>query len=216
VSWTTAVADLRALLSDGPTDKLRQKRVLGNQDGVRTKFKTFEFRRVTDFTTATAPLGVFVDGTAVTVSADDVATGAFTLAVAPTNGQEIEARYYMQWFIDSELQTFLRSASQWLGLGATFANVPAGLQPSALQYAAADAYQKLALRWAEHQSETYRLEDQPDGKLKSVADQYRAMSTDHRKLALSNRDEFYKRQGQALQPLFRTIQGNAKETVPQR
>lgn len=216
MSWTTAVADLRALLSDGPTDKLRQKRVLGNQDGVRVSFKTFEFRRVTNFTTATAPLGVFIDGTAVTVSADDLPTGVFTLAVAPTNGQEIEARYFLQWFLDTELDTFLRSSSQWLNLGSDVTQIGPGLQPAALQYAAADAYQKLALRWAEHQSETYRLEDAPDGKIKSVADQYRSMSTDHRKLALSNRNEFYTRNGQALQPLFRSIAGNAKETVPQR
>ena len=64
MQWSTSVADLRAWLNDGPTDKLvSRKRCLGRIDGSNKIFKTFEFRRVTDFTTATSPFGVYVGPT---------------------------------------------------------------------------------------------------------------------------------------------------------
>lgn len=217
MSWASAVSDLRTQLSDSATDKLRyRKRCFDQSNGVNTKFKTFEFRRITNFTAPTAPEGVYVDGIAAAVTADVPAIGEFTLSVAPTDGQVVECTYYIQWFLDAELTVFLAMAANWLGFSGDFNNILDGLKPSALKYACADAYQKLSLRWAEHLSETYRLEDGQDPKRMDIVSSYRTAANDSRKEAENLRDHFYKRQGRALQPLFASIRGNVSEPTPKR
>jgi len=220
MSWTTAVDDLRLKLSDTQLDKLRAfKRVFGQIDGTNTVFKTFEYRRVTDFTTADAPLGVYINQIridATSVASDDLQTGFFTLADAPAAGDVIECTYYTQFFFDSNIQDFLRLSAQWLGIGTDYTNVPLGLQPSSLQYAAGEAYQKLAMRFAEHLSETYRLEDAPDAERFKLVDEYKRMAEDCRSSATVLRDQYYTRQGQSLQPLFAVNRGNVKEVAPPR
>lgn len=220
MSWGTAVADMRLKLSDGPQDKLRAyKRVFGQIDGTNRVFKTFEFRRVTDFTTATAPLGVYknqVRLTAADISSDDLTTGYLTLAVAPQSTDVIEATYYLQFFYDAELTGFLRLSANWLGLGDDPTVIGEGLRPAALQYACGEAYQKLAMRFAEHLSETYRLEDAPDAERFRLVDEYKRMAEDCRKEAQNLRDQFYTRQGQSLQPLFGTNLGRVRNVEPSR
>jgi hypothetical protein len=217
-TWTTAVADLRTKLSDGPTDKLMAfKRVFGKIDGTNTLFKTFEFRRLTNFTTATSPLGLYVDGALTpAAAADDISTGYFTVASAPSDGSVLEATYYIQWFLDAELDVFLKTSAQWI-LGADDpANIPEGLRPSALSYSAAEAYQKLALRWVQRQSETYRMEDAPDPKNRDIAKQYQDAADALRKTALEQRNDYYSRKGQALAPTFGMVRGNVKDVPPNR
>lgn len=217
MSWTTSTADLRTLLSDGPTDRYRfRKRVFGELNGTNTLFKTFEFRRVTDFTTAALPLGVFKNGTLLSTSAiaaDYASSGEFALVSAPIDGDIIEASYYIQWFTDAELNEFLLRATNWLGLGDQVANVPDGLIPAAKEFAAAQAYLKMAIRWAEHMSEIYRVEDAPDKSTTDKIQSFRDLAEMHSKTAKSYRDDFYTRQGQNLQPLFGTISG-AVRTMP--
>lgn len=215
--WTTSIVDLRNLLSDGDTDKHRyRKRVFGRLDGVNKTFKTFETRRVTNFTTSVSPLGVFVDGTIQVITADDVMVGEFTVTTAPVDGSAIEASYYYRWFTDAEIGIFLKNATQFLGLGADHTLVSDGLQPSALHFAAQEAYQKIALRWAERWSEMYLLEDAPAEGGKDVVDSYRSLAMDMQKKAVMLRDNFYTRQGQNLAPSFSTIRGNIKEVTPRR
>ena len=215
MSWTTAVDDLRNFLSDGPTDKLSaQKKVIIAPNGTITQFKTFEFRRITDFTTATAPLGVYVNGVIATVSADDLSTGYFTLSAAPQDGDMIEATYYIQWFLDAELEVFLKNGSQWLLQGADWTGTPDGLQPACLHYSAADAYQKLALLWARHMSETYRTEDAPDKNRMSLVDQYGKEAERLRAQAKVLRNSYYEKSGQPLAALWGNIPGDVREIVP--
>lgn len=217
MTWTNAVVDLRTQLSDGPTDKLRyRKRSFDQSNGVNVRFKTFEFRRVTDFTSATDPLGVFVDGVAATVVSDFPEVGEFELDTAPADGSIVESTYYIQWFKDVELQVFLSMAANWLGFVNNYAVIPEGLRPSALKYSMADAYQKLALRYAENLSETYRLEDSMDPKRMEIVSSYREASSDCRKEAETLRDHYYKRQGRALQPLFGNIVGKIQDPMPKR
>lgn len=216
MSWTTGVENLRTLLSDGPTDKLRAlKSVFGTLDGVNKTFKTFEFRRVTDFSsTATAfPLGLYVNGEwqpPSAIAVDSPETGFFQAATAYSDSTLLTCSYYIQWFTDAELDGFLIRASDWLGLGDDYTIVPTGLKTAALKYAAHEAYQKLSLRWAEAITETYRLQDAPDEKRMQVVEAYQRAS----KLALDEatkyRDDFYTRKGQALAPRFGTISGNIK------
>lgn len=218
MTWSTANADLRKLLDDGPTDKLRyRKKCIGSPtDGVNTRFKSFEDRRVTNFTTATAPQGVYVDNLPAVVTEDFPDLGEFVLTVPPIDGQVISATYYYRWFDDDEIDEFLSSATQWLGLGADPNSVPDGLQPSAKQYAASEAYQKLSIRWAEQWADTYRLEDQADPSSKAAQDPYIRLAKDMRTQAKGLRDDFYKRQGQPLSPLFGFALGRVKDVVPKR
>ena len=115
--WTTALQDLRNHLSDGATDRYHfRKRCFGEIDGTNTRFKTFEFRRVTDFTQEE---GVYINGVlqpASGVSSDSLIPGEFILQTAPSDGSIVEASYYTQWFLDSELEDFLKQSSRWLSL----------------------------------------------------------------------------------------------------
>jgi hypothetical protein len=217
MSWATPTADLRTLLSDGATDRYRyRKRVFGELNGTNVMFKTFEFRRVTDFTTAATPLGVYLNGVRLlpaAIASDYPNTGEFTLVTAPIDGDVIECSYYVQWFLDSELTDFVVKATNWLGLGSIPANVPDGLIPAAMKFASAEAYLKMAMRWREHLSDTYRVEDSPKEGT-TVGDEYIKMSELFRKEATQNRDEYYRRQGQPLQPLWGVVVGNVPNTTP--
>lgn len=215
MSWTTAVADLRVHLSDGPTDKLSyRKRVIGQINGANLIFKTFEYRRLTNLTTAVAPAGVYKDGVLVTVSADNLTSGEFTLAVAPTDGQVLEATYYSQWFEDTDLTVFLTQAANWSSLAGDYTNAPPGLQPALLDYCGHLGYRKLALFWARSISETFMFQDAPQKDRYAVVDSYTRLAADFEKRATQLRNDFYARQGQNLQPLFVSIQGNVRDVPP--
>lgn len=219
MSWATAVSDLRVKLSDGPTDKLRAfKRVLGDTNGTNTTFKTFEFRRVTDFVAPSGSgyAGVYVNGTIVSVAFDEPSSGYFVLNLPPASGAVVEATYHVQYFLDSELDEFMRLSCNWLLAADDYTQIPAGLHPAALQYAMADAYGKLAMRFAEHLSETFRMEDTPDPKRFEMVAQYKQAAQEARDMAHKLRDEYYKRQGQHLSPLFGTSVGKVRDTAPNR
>jgi len=222
-AWTTASSrtDLRNLLSDNPTDKLRyRKRLIGEQNGTNKRFKSLEFRRITDFKTeASISLGVFVAGArldpATQIDSDGPEVGEVVLTTAPTNTQRVEGSYYIQWFKDAELDIFLKNAAQWLGLGDAVASVPDGLQPAALYFAAQEAYHKLAARWAEKLSETFRAEDMPKSE-KAAMDSWRSMAKDAKEKSESLRKGFYERNDQAAAPLWGSNYGRVKPVVPRR
>lgn len=220
MAWTTAVSDLRTLLSDGATDRYNsRKKCFGEVNGTNNTFRTFEFRRVTDFTTATAPLGVYINGTrlpASGISTDYLATGEFVIGASgsiPVDGDVVEASYFNQWFLDSELEDFLRTASNWLNSNADYTTIVNGLQPCALKYAAAEGYLKMAQRWRTWLSEMYRVEDEPKTQGSGPVESFINMAEKFREQALKCRDEFYTRQGRNLQPLFGSVLGNVRKTT---
>ena len=216
MAWPTVLTDLRILLSDGPQDKLNyRKKVFGTADGTNTTFKTYEYRRVTNFTTASSPLGIYVNGTAVTVSSDDVVSGEFKLASAPLNTDRIEATYYAQWFLDNDLNSFITYACGWIQ-SANADAVPIGLQPAVLKYAAGDAYQDLCSKYAMNYSQQYKVEDQPDPNRYSPVQTWMKLAQVYNEQAVSLRDQYYRRSGQALQPLFASLTGAVTDVVPPR
>lgn len=220
MSWDTAVADVRVVLSDGPTDKLRhRKKLIGMQDGTNLTFKTFEFRRITDFTDPSPPLalGIFVQNAKVTVSSDDLATGEFVLAAAPGNTDTLQGTYYIQWFIDAEIQDFLISAAEFIGFADDWTQIPEALRPAAKEYAAASAYQKLIATMSVNLDEVYQLYDAPDEKRFDPIAVYQKISTAKFKLAFQLRDDVYKnRQGRALAPISGSIRGHVNAITPKR
>lgn len=215
--WTTAVADLRVQLSDQPDDRYNsQKQCFGQVDGSNLTFRTFEFRRVTDFTTAAAPLGVYLNGVRLDPSAivvDYVNTGEFMLAAsaAPTGGQVVDASYYTQWFLDSELETFLVIASRWLDSGSDYTQTPGGLIPAVIKYACGEAYDKMAQKWRTWQSEMYRVEDEPKKPGTGPVESFIKMAQEFHEQAETLRKTYYTRQDRNLQPLFGQVIGNVRQ-----
>lgn len=211
MSWINAKQSFRIYLSDGATDRYHfRKRCFGEVNGVNLRFKTFEFRRITDFTLTQ---GVYIDGVLQPISAiaaDAPIPGEFILVSAPLDGSIVEASYYTQWFLDSELDDFLSQSSEWLLSTSDYTSVSPGLIPSALEYASCRAYQKMAQRWRDYMSSAYKVEDAPKDEASGRVDSFIKMSDNAREQALKLRDEFYKRQGQALQPLFGTVIGNVR------
>ncbi|HCW05856.1 MAG TPA: hypothetical protein DGG95_00630 [Cytophagales bacterium] len=221
MSWDTALADLRTVLDEGSQDKLAyRKRCLGDVNGVNTSFKTFDNRRETDFTTVSAPLGVWVNGTLLAasgVTTDYPTSGDFVLAAAPANGEYVEASYYYRWFLDTELEQFLVSGSEWLALGSDYTQVSEGLRPGALKYAASEAYQKLAVRLSRRLSEGFMLNDAPAvDTVGKMVTEYGQIALKYREDAEKVRDDFYSRSGQQKQPLFGFVLGRIKDNVPKQ
>lgn len=219
MSWDTAVVDIRTLLDEGAEDKLiYRKRCLGECNGVNTFFKTFDNRRLTDFTNVEFPLGVWLSGVlqdSSAVSEDVLDSGDFILAEAPADGSVVEASYYCRWFLDTELTQFLASASQWLALGSDFTKVAEPLRPGALKYAASDAYQKLVIRWARRLSEGYMLNDAPaTEEVGKMIAQYTDIAMKYREDAQKIRDDYYSRSGTQLSPAWSFALGRVIDNVP--
>lgn len=217
MAWTNAVAELRANLSDGPTDRMRwRKKTLGEPSGL--EFKTFEFRRVTNFTTAVAPEGVYVNGSllpASGISADYPEIGAFYLVDPVTaGGMLVEATYYIQFFLDSELDTFLTESAQWLNLGSDYTGIPDGLKPAARSYAMHLAFVKLANRWMERTAEQFRLEDSENPSNEGNTDSYSKLADMYLKEAIKKRNDFYERAGAQLEPNFGSITCGVPDAQP--
>jgi len=99
MAWTNlpgAITEIRQLMNDGPTDKLRyRQRLIGVQNGLNAYFKTFEFRRVTSFVGATTPVGVYLNYVPTTVISDDLPSGEFQLATIPTDADDLRATFYI-------------------------------------------------------------------------------------------------------------------------
>jgi hypothetical protein len=292
LTWTVtsaAILSLQTLLNDGPTDKLGYlKPPVGDINGTNVQFKTFEFRRVTNFapiilsctmngTTAVSgisstanlvvgapvagtnivsgttiasivdanditlsvaasgsgtnnvyfgqqalPQGLYLSGALIApngVITDDVVSGAFTLASAPTASstrQTLQAIYYYQWFESSELDSFLQNASNWLTYGSTYINIPDGLNMALLRFAASQAYLKLSAKYATRLSAVYKLEDGPSEDILKSVQAWQSMADSYMKSAEQMRDDYYTRAGQSLQPLYQIATGRVRDPVPRR
>lgn len=215
----TAITALRNILADGPTDKYAAlKKVFGAVDGVNLNFKTFEYRRLTDFTAPTGSLGVFKNGALITPTSDDPAFGQFILneSDVPSNRDAIAASYYYQWFLDAELDSFLQNACTWLGFGATYINLDDGLNAAALRFACQDAYEYLAAKYATRAAEIYKLEDTPSEDILKSVQAFQAMADNFMDKASKLRDDFYTRQGQSLAPNFSFALGNVVDPTPRK
>jgi hypothetical protein len=215
--WANAVSDCRKTLSDGDTDKLAyRKKVIGEQNGVNLTFKTFEARRISEFVSPTAPAGVFLDNAAATVASEDLTSGEFNLVTAPTDGQTLVATYYYQWFTDEELEEFLLTATQWIGLGDDFLQIPDTFQPAAREYVAFLGYQKLVSKMSVNLAETYQLYDAPDEKRFNPVTMYMNISKQKYDLAVKLRDDVYERKGAAKAPRSATLPGTVRDVPPNR
>ncbi len=224
-AWTTAISDLRSLLSDNADDRyFYRKKVFGNVDGSNQSFKTFEFRRVTNFTDevlSASPLGVYINGVRLDtakVTVDNAATGEFFIAEdsIPTAGQVVEATYYTQQFKDSELSEFLVQINNSLQFGPDFTQLDPMLREAALHLAAGDALRKLGVRWTMRASDTFLLEEAPKKEALGTAESYFKMAELFSNRGTKLRDDRYGRAGQSLAPNFVNNFGRVSNVTPRR
>lgn len=217
MSWADPTTDLRNLIGDGAKDKERKlKQLVGQVDGTNKTFFTFEKRFLTDFTAPATPEGAFVNSTLVAVTSQDAPIGQVVLTVAPDPGDIVEATYYFQWFENSELETFLRSASNWIGIGNDPTKIEGGLQPPAKYYAAQEAVHKLSIQFANSNSAIYLMEEGPKEKKVALVNHFRTLSKDYTDKAMKLLSHFYKGQGAQDGPVFASIAGAVPSVVPRR
>lgn len=218
--WSTALSDLRTFLSDNAEDKHNyRKPVFPAPNGAITSFKTYEFRRITKLQESVAPSGVYINDVRVPndqITGDDLASGEFVLATPPADGERISVTYYNQWFTDAELDSFLRSASQWLLFADAFDSIPGGLQPAAKKYAASEAYMKIAMRWSQMTSEQYRVEDDVNQKALNAVREFKGLAKAMADAALKDRDSYYEKAGQSKEASFGSILGRVTSGIPRR
>lgn len=221
-STAVAITALRSLIKDNPTDKLcSTKSVIGETNGTNKIFKTFEYRRLTDFSSSGTgfPLGIYLNGNQLSssgVTIDDLPSGTFQMTTPPNDRDSVRATYYYQWFVDSELDSFLQNASQWLGYGASYANMADGLNASALRFAAQEAYLAAAMKYSTRMSEVYKLEDAPSEEILKALAAFKDMADSFMDSAVKLRDDYYTRQGQSLSPLFNLSTGQVTDPTPRR
>lgn len=219
----TGILALRNILFDGPKDKrANNKKVLGPVDGVNSTFTTFEYRRTIAFTSATGVTGVFKNGVNINafVLTDDTDSGIFTLGASgipnPLTRDVLTSTYYYQWFTDEELDQFMQNASTWLGYGVQYQNLTDGLNASCLRFAAQEAYEAAAAKYSTRISEVFQLEDAPSEEILKSIEAFRDMADNFLAKAETMRDDFYKRQGQALAPNFGFALGRVTDPTPRR
>lgn len=221
-SSAVAIGILRDILFDNASDRLcANKKVIGTIDGTNLIFKTFEYKRTTNFTTAVFPLGLFKDGVQLAlnkITSDDVATGVFKIdsSVVPSGRSAITATYYFQVWVDAELDNYLQNASNWLGYGSTYTNLPDGLNASALDFSAREAYRAAAMKYTQQMSDVYKLEDADVDSMTKAIDTFRSLAKDFMETSKELRDDFYTRQGQSLSPLFNLSLGKVTDPTPRR
>jgi len=227
--WSNPLAELRVLLSDQDTDRLRyRKQCLGRVAGGNLTFKTLEFHRVTDFSASgtTAPEGVYVTASGITTrlpytafASDDPDVGEFTIAPASSGlipqNCEVRATYYTQWWTDADLNNALTEAANWIGLAGVVSGIEAGLRPAALYYAGQVSLHKMCIRWIENWNDVYQLEKPPQD-MDAFVKLYRDMALDYQKKSEGLRKQLYTRNDQNESPLFFSIAGQVRDPMPKQ
>lgn len=213
--WTSAQVardDLRRYVNDGAQDRpIKQKLVFGAVNGQNTKFTTFDDRLVASSFVAT------VDFVPVTATLDDPVMGDFTLASAPLNGSQVRAKYFFQYFLDSDLDEALQMAAIECIESDDITQVTFGLKPAALNFGGHFAYTKMAIRWAQRMSSKFLLEEEPTQEdLQQRPAHFLKIAGDMYKHAVLMRDAFYMRNGRRNAPAVAVNKPRLRAIAPRR
>lgn len=221
ITLTQARVSLRVLIGDDENSKYsHKKKVYGKINGTNKVFRTFNVKRITDFTKANQfPVGIYLNNSLIPSSQvvkDDVISGEFELSIAPGVNDVLEASYYYQDFLDDELDGFLKNSSFWLGYDGTIASVPNGLLPALLHYSAHEAFMRMSHLTMRRLSDVYKSEDQINEEERKQSSFYFEMSERFLEMAIELRNSFYSGKGQENKPSFSIIRGRHRNVEPQR
>ncbi len=196
-----ARASLRTFLNDGPQDRpVKGKQVFGPVDGTNTQFITWEDRLVPGTLVVSINL---TDVPASQVTEVDDVMGIFTLATPPQAQQIVRARYFFQYFLDTELDEALRQAAIECIDTDDITQVPMTLYNAALNYGGHFGFQKQAIRWAQRMSQRFLLEEEPTNEdLQARPNHFLLLAKEYWKQAVVMRDGVYMRKGRRNAPAF--------------
>jgi hypothetical protein len=213
-SSTAARDDLRRFLNDGPQDRpVKSKILIGPVDGSNKRFFTYDDRLVSGTFFPSFNFVEQTSGFAVT----DAVTGIIDFTTAPPAQTTIRARYYYQYFIDSELDEALQLSAGEIAESDDITTVAFGLKNAALNFAGHFAFNKQSVRWAQRMSEKFILEDQPsEGDGGAKPNLFRQLAADYYKNGSDMRDMYYKRHGRRHAPAFTVFKPIIPNIGPRR
>lgn len=220
MSYTTAITELRQLLSDSQYHKkATDKRLIGSVDGTNVTFHTYD-KRILSSTFTTKVNGAEVDS-----SLDEAVQGLVTLSDAPPVNSKVTASYYWQWWLDDELRTFLNKGAELTSFFTTtipedaFLLVTPGLKTSALYFSASYAMDSLINYLVNRRhSEEFLIEESgnDESAFSQTIDAMRTASKDFWDKAKWARDDFYQNQGRRNTPAFGVKTVSTRRYGPQR
>lgn len=201
--------NVRDILNDNPADKMvRQENLVKQVNGVRVKFLLGN----RDLLAGT--LEVTVGGTVTVPASTDLPNGTFTLATAPATGVEVLATYQWQWFTDTEIDRLILVGVVQVDPSATsVTTIRAGLEVPVQHFAAARAYDLLAARTAQYFSAGAggkTVDKNP------IAERYKKLRDEQTALAVTKREDFYKRLGGQNEPAYAQFATNQTPYTPRR
>ena len=214
--WTSAAAaraSLRTFINDGPQDRaVKGKQVFGPVDGTNTQFITWEDRLVPGTLVVSINL---TDVPANQVTEVDDVMGIFTLAQAPAPQQFVRARYFFQYFLDSELDEAMRQAAIECVDTDDITQVPVTLYNSALNFGGHFGFQKQAIRWAQRMSQRFLLEEEPTNEdLQARPNHFLALAKEYYRQAVQMRDGSYMRKGRRNAPAWNVNKPRLRPIAP--
>lgn len=212
MAWTNAFTELREFLSDTKFNKRASgKQVKGQVNGMNQAFITYDKRFIED------TFEVFVNDLPAKFQIVDSIAGTFTICPAPDVNSTVVASYYWQWWLDSELQTYLNKAAESMGIDDTqhpdggaddvaYLAIPQGLRGAALNLAASYAQAALVqyMMNRKHSGEFLLEQDgNDDAGFAQIINAMTKQKQDYYKTGIELRDDFYKRQGREFAPSVR-------------
>lgn len=210
--YTTAIADLRRFVSDGPQDRpVKLKQIVGVVNGVNKTFLIFDDRILP------GSLVVTVDDAVVSATLTDPVTGIFETDTPPPVGSTVRAAYYFQYFLDEELKQALELAIGEVTESESITSISPGFKLAALSFAGSFAYQKQAMRWAQRMSSRFLLEEEPvQAETLTRSNMFRDIARDLLRQGRELRDNFYQRHGRRNAPSFAVYKPRIPSVGPRR
>lgn len=220
MSYAAAITELRQIIADTEFHKKATgKKLLGDVNGENKSFYSYDKRLLED------TVEVMVNNVAASFTLDDSVKGQFTLATAPDKNTAVTANYYYTWWLDDEIKNFLNkgaeSTSQWNDNvpDDAYLSILPGLKGAALNLAANLALKSLIMYLVNRRhSEEFNLAEDgnDDTKFSQTIAAMQKMADSFWKDGMTQRDDFYKRQGKRNAPAFGIKLGSVRNYGPRR
>ncbi len=213
VDVPTARADLRRFLNDGPQDRpVKSKQLFGTVDGVNKQFIAWEDRLVPGSVVVSVNLTDLAPGG---WTETDPVMGIITLTAAPAAQQIVRARYFFQYFLDSELDEAMQMAAVECVDTDDATQIPLTLKYAALNFGGHFGFQKQAIRWAQRMSQRFLLEEEPTHEdLQARPNHFLTLAKEYYKQGVQIRDGAYMRKGRRNVPSVRVFKPRLRPIAP--
>lgn len=207
---------LRAFINDGPTDRpVKLKQVVGSVDGTNVTFFAWD-DRIIPGTLVLSLDGIDQPGGFIANTTDYI-MGVIVTTTPPPADQALRARYYFQYFIDSELDEALQMAANQITETDDITSIVPGLKVAALNFGAHFGFQKQAIRWAQRMSSKFLLQEEPiDTEVEKRSNLFLQLAREYYKQGVQMRDSYYTRHGRRHAPAMGVYKPSTPYWGPRR